>query len=686
MRKIGLYIGLALTVCLFCQCSDYLDVSNSGHSDDDFVMSSPEEAFKTLSWAYARYRQDVVHGGNYQFNDVCGSDAEVYPENNSANNMNARLRPEMVPSANDKQTQYDALCYTLARAARIADVIESKGVLVPDRVDDWSQIYGEAKTLWALSYWQLVLHFGDVPFGNENKYVTEYALTSRFEIIDNILAELKRVEGMMRVLHKTEGLNTPERLSRTFANALIGEIALHAGGWQTIRTDVAGLYGDVQFEKKGVEANGCVYARRTDWMDYIKVAEKYLNDALTAQIGDRKLITADDRSYANNPFQRHFQYINDRESSIESLFEIGTVPNQGNCEHPYSMGRPAANSGNAPYQTFNCIRIIPTFFYSAYEEGDKRRDASMVVTGGNGGNEVLVPLKAGNRVGGGGPSINKWDFNKAEKANEWQAKSGNRSSGMNYCVMRISDAMLMLAEAKAYTGDNAGAVSLVNQIRERAFGEPRPIGNLSGEALLDAIWAERKLELLGEGDIRWDMIRSGKFVERALAVRQEVKDMIAGLEGPNKSYTFNQGQPNERTISLYVYTKPGQINGKTVVTYDAVDDSDPFLFPGWRGIYDWNTVAGTTVSGEVHNLGIRGLYERIDIAEETTLIADGWSKVAWGQDILENQGTSTLYDDNIMGGIETVPNGAPRYYHPIPSIVISQSKGQVTNGYGLPQE
>ena len=143
MKKIAIYICLALTVCLFSRCSDYLDTSNAGESDNDFVMSSPEEAFKTLSWAYGKYRQDVVHGGNYQFNDICGSDAEVYPENNSANNLNARLRPELIPSANDKQTQYDALCASLAVESRVANIIDEKGFVKAGVGDEWSQVNGE---------------------------------------------------------------------------------------------------------------------------------------------------------------------------------------------------------------------------------------------------------------------------------------------------------------------------------------------------------------------------------------------------------------------------------------------------------------------------------------------------------------------------------------------------------------
>src|SRR5690606_40183007 len=131
--------------------------------------------------------------------------------------------------------------------------------------------------------------------------------------------------------------------------------------------------------------------------------------------------------------------------------------------------------------------------------------------------------------GGRGPAINKWDQNRGD--NPLIPNNAFRNSGMNYTVMRMADAMLMLAEAKAILGtDNGGAVNLVNQIRARAFGHTSAnIPALSGEALLDAVYEERKLELLGEGDVRWDMIRSGKFNERAVIVRYELANMMSVL-------------------------------------------------------------------------------------------------------------------------------------------------------------
>ena len=46
---------------------------------------------------------------------------------------------------------------------------------------------------------------------------------------------------------------------------------------------------------------------------------------------------------------------------------------------------------------------------------------------------------------------------------------------------------------------------------------------------------------------------------------------------------------------------------------------------------------------------------------------------------------NTIYDRNILSGLGE-SGAAPRYFHPLPFEVINQSDGNVTNGYGLPQQ
>ena len=679
MRRLIKYIA-AITLCLaFTQCEDYLNTSSPSNVDDDFVTSTTSETFKTLSWCYANYRQNCIMGV-YRWNDPIGSDAEMYPEENSSNNIGAILQPEQLP-IDYMANGFNGLYTTLARAAKVAKVVAEKQTYLDDvaagKATDWTQLYGEAITMKALCYFDLIKHFGDVPYGYENEYVEDYSLTFRFDIYDNLIASLKEVEPLMYKLG--EGGINAERLSRSFCEALIGEIALYSGGYQTIRTDMAGLYGDVQFSSKGTEEKGCVYARRSDYLDYYQTAKQYLQMAIDNR-GTAQLITSDDRTYTDNPFQRNFQYFEDLQVSPESLFELGNIQGgqtRTTSEYSYAFGRPSAGGGSnaAPCKTFGCLRIIPTVYYGDYENGDKRRDASVAVTGSKGdGNETMLSFTPGNKTNGG-IATNKWDENRMNPP----YVASQRSSGMNWPILRMADVMLMLAEVKAELGEN-DAINLVNQIRERAFGNSEHnLSGLTADALKNAVMEERKLELLGEGTRRWDLIRSGMLSGRAVGIRTEMDAMISDLQ--SKGY---HEFANGNVISSYIWTKMVHLDNP--LTYESTDQSDPVLYPGWRGQYDYSTIEAVAakVAGTDHNVAIKGLFTYIDPngSEAATLESEGYTKTNWGIDIVNN---ASSYHRNILSGV-TSTDQPPRYYYPIPFETISKSNGKITNGYGLPQE
>lgn len=681
MKRILKYMAAFVLCFSLTNCDDYLNTTSPENTDDDFVTSTVSETAKTLSWAYANYRQNCLMG-TYAWNDPISSDVEHYPEQNSANNINARLKPESL-AIDAVSGGFNNLYSTISRTSKIATLIaeknDYKSAVEAHVANDWTQLYGEAMTLRALCYFDLVRHFGDVPYGYENSYVNEYALTSRFEIFDVLIASLKEVEKLMYDIGDSKGI-TAEKMSRTFANALIGQIALWAGGYQTIRTDIPDLYGDVQFTTKGDEKYGCKYARRSDYQSYYTIAEQYFDAALNAQKGSVRLITTDERSYANNPFQRHFQYLHDLEVSPESLFEggilQGTTPagSQTN-EFGYAFGRPSGggSANAAPPKVFAAVRIVPTFYYGSWENGDKRRDASITVTASDGkGREVLLDPTPGNMLKGG-ISINKWDMNRMNPP----YTTSQRQSGINWGIMRLADVILMQAEVKAELGKSAEAISLLNQIRERAFGDTsHNISGLTGDELKAAILLERKYELLGEGQVRWDLIRSGTYSESAMAVRAEMNAMFRGLE-TDGYYTFSNGN----TISQYIWVK--NVQKSQPLTYDS-DVNDPALYPGWRGVYDYSsTPAASVVVTTDNNLAIKGLFNYINPAgpEAAALEADNYIRTAWGATFLANKDT---YLENILSGIESATT-PPRYYWPIPGETITMSKGLITNGYGMPQ-
>jgi hypothetical protein len=245
----------------------------------------------------------------------------------------------------------------------------------------------------------------------------------------------------------------------------------------------------------------------------------------------------------------------------------------------------------------------------------------------------------------------------------------------------MADVILMLAEVKAELGEN-DAVTLVNQIRQRAFGNTQHNINVAGQVLKDAILEERKLELLGEGTRRWDLIRSGTYAERAIAVQQEMAATINDIKTLGYHHFANGND-----FPAYIWIKKVALTNP--LTYDcAATDTltNPAAYPAWRGQYNYsaNATVASKVVGTTHNVAIQGLFRYIDPAgtEAAALQTDGYTKTNWGVDLAK---AVTVYQRNILSGI-TSAGDPPRVYWPIPSETISKSKGKVTNGYGLAQQ
>ena len=81
------------------------------------------------------------------------------------------------------------------------------------------------------------------------------------------------------------------------------------------------------------------------------------------------------------------------------------------------------------------------------------------------------------------------------------------NAGNDIAFIRYADVLLVKAEALARTGDMGGALSLVNQVRERS--NAAPLSSISLDDILD----ERGRELAFEMTRRRDLIRFGKFTD-----------------------------------------------------------------------------------------------------------------------------------------------------------------------------
>ena len=275
--------------------------------------------------------------------------------------------------------------------------------------------------------------------------------------------------------------------------------------------------------------------------------------------------------------------------------------------------------------------------------------------------------------------------------------AAQRASGINWTMMRMADVILMLAEVNAELTDEAGAKTQLAKVRSRAFLPADQatkvtayIAGLSGTTLKDAIYQERKLELAGEGILRYDLIRTGRFPQAIKSIRDRQTAMVNGLIASGY-YTF----PNGNQISDYIYIKPVNVGDfgiskmlTTLCTVTSADAKYPLMFPSWRGNCDlWGANGFTGTTGN-RNLAIQGLFSYIDPAspQAAALVTAGYVKTPWGFNMHNSQANKDQYSTYIFYGYTDAYYSAgvpPRYLLPLSSETVSKSNGLIKNGYGF---
>ena len=668
-------------------CSDYLETSSLSNADGDFVFSNMTTARAAMDGAYGEWHgaisSHIFGDGLFYAFDIAGSDIMRHPEKYTAQPL--RHVPESFYVNGTEAASYDAVGYgkeapnnaysvlfsVLGKANAITSAIESKAefdaMVEEGKPTDLTQLYGEAVALRATVYRELIKYYGDVPFQTKMGEPAS-GLAPRDSIYDVILEELMKVEPLMNPVGADK-----RYFSQTYVDALIGRMALEAGGYQTRRGDIKYVDGDgdaLTFETIGSENNGASYGRRSDWQALYTIAKEYFQKAID-HAGTAKL-SANYHDFFDQLHSNDAAYA--EESIYEEPFQQGA---SGNDPRPYSLGRPSAggSSNNYPCKNYGQGRINPAFYYGMFDPKDLRRDLSCTVTGldGKAGKEKLIPFTPGSQANGGGIACNKFD--ESRQSTVWT--KNQRRSGINAPYMRMAEVYLGLAEASAALGDQVTAKQYLKIIRDRAFGGNGNVDAFIAKegSMLKAVIDERGFEFAGEGDRRFTLIRTGLIAEKIKEVKDLTRKMLDGL-ATNGYYTFDNGN----TISAYIWTKMvdakkfyGQRN---VETTPAGMEDDPVLSPGWRGVNnDWESY-GLSYSNTETNLAIKGLFTKLTDAEIAALEADGYKKTDWGKQLVDN-------DDEYYKYLfyQYDYQKAPIYLFPFSPNTLST--GGFTNGYGF---
>ena len=115
----------------------------------------------------------------------------------------------------------------------------------------------------------------------------------------------------------------------------------------------------------------------------------------------------------------------------------------------------------------------------------------------------------------------------------------NLTNPNNYRAIRYADVLLMAAEANNRGGiSDAKAQEYVSMVRARAFGDNNHAVTVTGAALTDAIYHERRVELMGEGHHFFDLVRTGRAAN-------EIDGFVAGKHElfpvPKEEIDFSNG-------------------------------------------------------------------------------------------------------------------------------------------------
>jgi uncharacterized protein YjbI with pentapeptide repeats len=200
---------------------------------------------------------------------------------------------------------------------------------------------------------------------------------------------------------------------------------------------------------------------------------------------------------------------NDNENNSESVFEVQYSDLEGagfgclQCsEGNVAVGFNGIRNYNGPLYDSGFSFNVPTQeVVDLFQPADERKNTAIL---------DIEEFAAANGATFSTGYEHTGYYNRKYIARQGDLNTGdaNLTNPNNYRAIRLADVYLMAAEA--YNSGNLGdgpARTYLNIVRNRAN---LPNIDFSGTALRDAIFVDRKLELVGEGHHFFDLVRTGR--------------------------------------------------------------------------------------------------------------------------------------------------------------------------------
>ncbi len=548
---------MAMSIAGITSCD--MDAPSQSSLDASVVFSQSDLAEGSVMAIHDCWGKTNSYRGRWIAFYGMNNDAEWYNGCTYSERTNAKFATANYSTTEDNtqlnvtNDTYTALYQGIEKANIAIDNIRQYGDV--ENNAGMAHLLGEALTLRALIYVELMRTFGDVPARfeqttNENTYLPR---SSQDDIYKQILADLEEAENYCYWPNENTVTKTTERVSKSFVKGLRARAALYACGYK--------LYSDGSYRQStDAELSGdkMYQIARDECVDVIKSGRNTLG---TFEENFRKLC---EENYT---------------AGEESIWEIPFKEGRGRVVSSKGIRMQSPWNQYVQYQKTGSVGgecgPVPTLYYD-YDVEDIRRDITCIpYRWYNGGDNNEGDAKQ--ELWG----IKNWCFGKLRY--EWMnRKATSLDDGINWQLMRYADIYLMAAEAENELNGPANAVQYLRPILNRALPAEKVNAliaqySASKEAFRQGIRDQRKFEFAGEMLRKQDLIRWG-ILDQTLAETKVKLQQLAKREGayadlPAKLYyTYIDKQ----TLKIY-----GLNHGETDDQGDELRKEEGWESKGW---------------------------------------------------------------------------------------------------------
>lgn len=539
---VSLSLGTSMT-----SCSDWLEMEAYTSDDIETTFSDEVRADKFVQGCY----RGLIHNEMYYqlgMGETVMHSCEDGSTNNSKYMMCNYKFDALIPAT--VTTIYKEQ-YRIIEATNIAISNLNK---MPE-TEKRNQLLGEAICIRAFCYLNLIRIYGDVPAvytpleemdpNDENTFYPKRS--SRDEIYDKVISEVQSVIDWLPWFEESD-YQTPERITKQGAYALLARLALYAGGYSL---------------RWNLETNAPATLKMARRDDATRVKELYqIADNACFQIinhGSNSLVQAhEDMSGFQYLWYNHCQR-NFAATNTEILWETAQYGDVTNSQFT-TYAQPGSRGGK--YGSLKAMQFMLPTYYLSFNPKDTRRDVSCT-------SYSIYFLKKGSAndtwvdVGTTYSCIMPGKF----RLSWCVAPQSNKQRNLDIPIFRYADVLLMYAETQNYlnNGPTQTAKNALQEVRNRAgVGEELTIPN-EQEAFDDAIVQERKWEFATEFTLRTDLIRMNRLAKELAKTKQAMKD----LSDRKNEYA------NIPTYRLYKFHIDAQEYGDKFLAVDYIDLTDP---------------------------------------------------------------------------------------------------------------